>query len=133
MRAAERGRIGSRRGPPAFAPVILLARFVFKRSRQFKRVKKWDDAKHAERAVDQAPSKRYLANGSANERQWDHQHTSNNTCLQNPNVAHRVNKYADEENSNDNMCERQPIGAVSQPGIFGVALPQAVSNSEEPA
>src|SRR5437867_9833957 len=109
MRAAESVRIGNRRGPPAFAPVNLLARFVFKRFGQPERVKEWNDAKHAERAVDQSPTQRYLANSSANERQGDHKRTSNDPRLQNPNVAHRVNKRADEENCNGNMRERQPV------------------------
>jgi hypothetical protein len=55
--------------------VIFLARFVFKRSRQSERVQQRDGAKHTERAVDQSPTNRYLANGSADERQRDHKHT----------------------------------------------------------
>src|ERR1017187_839241 len=116
-----------------FVSSVWLAHLVFKRSGQPKRVKKWDDAKHAERTVDQSPTNGYLANGSANQRQRNHEHTGNDTSLQNPNVAHGVNECANEENSNDEVCESQPVGAVSQPRIPGVTLPEAVSDGENPA
>ena len=94
--------------------MILLAHFVFKRSGQSEGVEKWEDAKRAEGAVDQSPANGYLANGSANERQRNHEHTSNDAGLQNPNVAHGVNKYADEENSNDKLCDMTSCAKANQ-------------------
>jgi len=68
-----------------------------------------DNAQTPERKVNKAPAKRYLANWTANQRQRNNQPARNDTSLEHPNVSHGINEWTDEENSNDNVCERQPV------------------------
>jgi hypothetical protein len=75
-----------------------------------------------QRAVNQTPANRNLAYSSTNERQRDDKRARDDTGLQDPNIAHRIEECPDEENSDDDVCKCQPVGAVSQPRILGDAI-----------
>src|SRR5262245_55348397 len=106
---------------------------AFKRSRQPETVEKRDCAEDSERAVDQAPTHRDLANRSTNQRQRDYQQTSQESRLQDPHVPRGIDECPEEENGQDKVRECQPVGAVSQPGILGITVAETVSDSENPS
>jgi len=105
---------------------------LFKGSNQFEAVGKRYNANDPERAVDQTPTKWYLAKRSTDEGQRDNEQASDNAGPQNPNVPHRINQWTDKEHSDDDMCKRQPIGAIRQPWMPGVAFPKTVADGENP-
>src|SRR5713101_4306959 len=110
-----------------------LGGMAFKCSGQSEAIAKRNRAEDSERAVNQAPANRYLANGAANQRQRNDERARDKTRTQNPYVSQRVNERPDEENGNDDVRKRQPVRAVSKPRTDGVTLPETVADGENPS
>src|SRR2546427_7217488 len=110
-----------------------LGGMAFKCSGQSEAIAKWNRAEDSERAVNQPPANRYLANGAANQRQRNDERARDKTGTQDPDVSQRVNERPDEENGNDDVRKRQPVRAVSKPRVHRVALAETVSDGDDPS
>jgi len=64
-----------------------------------------DDADDTEAAVDEAPVGRYPPDGSGDEGEREHSDAGDDTELQYPLVADRVDEWADEGDGNDEVGE----------------------------
>jgi len=58
---------------------------------------------------------------------------SNHSELDDPNVFDGVAQRPNKHDCNDEVSERQPVRAIADEGIFGVARDDAVANFSEPA
>ncbi len=112
---------------------MFLEALFFKSFDQPEAIAKRDSAEDSERAVNQPPANRYLANGAANQRQRNDEPARDKTSTQDPYVSQRVNERPDEENGNDDVRKRQPVRAVSKPRTDDVTLPETVSDGENPS
>ncbi len=110
-----------------------LGGMAFKCSGQPEAIAKWNSAEDSERAINQPPANRFLANGAANQRQRNDERARDKTRTQDPYVSQRVNERPDEENGNDDVRKRQPVRAVGKPRTDGVTLPKTVSDGENPS
>lgn len=90
------------------------------------------ETKHSERAINQLPEKRNSADGSADKCQWKDHHTRNHPKLNYPDVFDWVFVWPDERNSNHNVCEGKPVGAVSHERIFLIGICDGSVNIEIP-
>ncbi len=131
---AHTGRLqaGETRLVCSSTPQARLVLDLFKGPNQFEAVVKRYNADDPEGAVDQTPTKWYLAQCSADEGQRDNEHAGDHTGPQNPDVPHWIDEWTDKEDSDDDMCKRQPIGAIRQPGMLTVAFPKTVADGENP-
>jgi hypothetical protein len=117
---------------PALCTVILLAIPVFKYSGQSETTVKRYCAQNTKRTINQAPANWYLTDRSTNQSQRNNEHARDDTGSYYPDVSHWVNEWPDEENGDDDMRKRQPIGAISQPRMPAVTVPKAIPDCENP-
>jgi hypothetical protein len=85
-----------------------------------------------ERAVNESPAQGYLPNSPTNQCQRNDEDASDETGLEYPDVAHRVDERTNEEHSNNYVGKSQPIRAVGDPRVPSISISQAISSLENP-
>ena len=80
----------------------------------------WDRTEGAKAAIDETPAERDAADWSGNEGEWDYAGTSDEAEGDDPLVADGLDVRTDECNRKDEVCEGQPISAISKEGVLSV-------------
>ena len=91
-----------------------------------------NSAEDAEAAIDEAPRHGDASDRSGDEGKRDHAGARDQTKLDNPLVADGVNIGTDERDGDDNVRERQPVGAVRQERVARVCGAECGFDSFKP-
>src|SRR5690348_3583578 len=91
-----------------------------------------DKSQNAERTVNQPPPERNAAQAAKHQRVGNHQHAGEQAKIKQPTVAKGVAQSTHESQRDNEMPERQPVGAVEKKRILFLSLGQSTLNAQQP-
>lgn len=92
----------------------------------------WNASEDAEAAVHQSPGEWDTADGAGDEGKRNDARARNQPEGDEPIVAHRIYKWTNEGDRNDEVSEGEPIGAVRKKGIGSVHRLHSLVNAFDP-
>ena len=95
-------------------------------------VKKRNCAYDSERAIEQPPGERNVANVSANERERNNGRAGNQPAAQHPGIANWISKWPDEKQRDDEMPEGQPVSPITDKRKFSVGRLESEEHEGDP-
>jgi hypothetical protein len=114
-----------------FAPAFstLAGKFL----RQMEAVEKWNCAHDPERAIEQPPRERNMADVSANESERNDGRAGNQTAAQHPGIANWISKWSDEKQRDDQMPEGEPVSPITDKRKSGVGRFETEEHEGDPS
>ena len=118
--------------PAALSAAIAYALLRFNAPQQSQTVQQWQDANDAERAVDELPVKRDLADRAADQCQRDHRDAGKDPGVEVRPCSERIDQRVDKERGNDDVAKGEPVRPVADPWILGVGVCQTMFDGKYP-
>ena len=95
-------------------------------------VYQWENTENPKGAIDKLPVQWNAADRTADQSQRDDSDASEDASANGGSSGARIDERANEEHGDHNVTERQPVSAVSHPGVNGVGMLKTVANREDP-
>ena len=101
--------------------------------RQMEAIKQWNRARDPERAIEQAPGERNMADVSANQGERNDGRAGNQPAAKHPGITDGIPKWPNEKQRNDEMPESEPVSPITDKRKSGVGRFETEEHEGDPS